>query len=145
MKPNHLVILAFGLFMVYILVLVVKTYHVNTELVSEDYYQQELDYQHKINKLHQTSEDSAEVSWKWEEEKLVVVFPRRTDSSNLKGTIVFYRPSDSSKDLAIPIQVESGQKQHFPKQLFVTGLYKMKVDWSSQGKEYYTESDVYVQ
>ena len=145
MKPNHLITLAFGLFIVYILALVVKTYHVNTELESEDYYQQELDYQHKINKRNQTQHDSAEVRWQWENGQLVVLFPRKTNATSVSGKIVFYRPSDSSKDLAIPIHLESGQKQHLPKQLFVTGLYKMKVDWTSQGKEYYTEEDIYVQ
>jgi len=145
MKPYHLVIASFGLFMAFILVLVVKTYYVNTELVSQDYYQQELDYQGKIDKMAQSKIDSSQVSWQLENNQVVLTFPKNVVSENVTGKIEFYRPSDSSKDIVIPVQLDGNQSQSLNRKLFVTGLYKVKVDWATQGKEYYTEEYIYIQ
>lgn len=139
MKPQHLIILSFGLFMTFILVLVVKTYHINTELVSDNYYQQELDYQKQINKMQHTKS----VTHQWQDHDLVLLFPEDSNQA-ITGKIEFYRPADASKDLAIPIQLNNVGEQRFRRELFAKGLYKMKVDWATTSGAYYYEHDLYV-
>lgn len=130
--------LSFGLFAIYIVTLVVKTTYVNNELVAEDYYQQELLYQSKLDKM----KHAGNVQYNWQDSALVLSFPT-SDPATIKGIIEFYRPSDASKDLKVPIQLSEG-KQYFLKQMFVKGLYKIKVDWTDKGVAQYFEKDIYV-
>lgn len=143
MKPNQLIVLSFGLFMAFIITLVVKTYYVNTELVSEDYYLQELSYQKKIDKQKRAKQDSAYITWQVTTDEIVLQFP--ASSEKINGKIQFYRPSDASKDFSVAIQLDDNQRQALQKKIFLTGLYKMTVDWSEKGKEYQIEEDIFMQ
>lgn len=130
--------LSFGLFAAFILTLVFKTMSINNELVTEDYYQQELRYQSTLDKM----KHSAALTHEWQDSGLVLTFPA-SDTSSIKGIIEFYRPSDASKDFKIPIQLTEG-KQTFLKPMFTKGLYKMKVDWTEDGTAHYFEEDIYL-
>ena len=138
------VFIAFGLFMIFITALVVKTYQYKIELVSEDYYRQELQYQEKINKMNHVT-DAHKITWNLDPDFLVLTYPKGIRGENLKGKIEFYRPSDSSKDLIVPLYLEEGGKQYIKKGLLTTGLYKMKIEWMVKGVDYYTEEDIYLQ
>lgn len=129
--------LSFGLFAAFIVTLVIKTMYVNNELVSEDYYQQELGYQSTLDKMGPSS-----MNLEWNDSSLVLSFPK-SNPAMLYGTVVFYRPSDASKDLKTPIQLTEG-KQYFLRQMFIKGLYKIKVDWTENGNGHYREEDLYV-
>ena len=125
------------LFMSFIGMLVYKTYSVNTELVSEDYYKQEIAYQSKLDKMVNVQGKAAVVKHSFTDSGLSFSFP-----SEAEGSIEFYRPSDASKDLTIPIQLDGQHQQAFRKELFIKGLYKMKLDWQSKGQKYYMEEDI---
>ncbi len=139
------VVIAFGLFMVFIITLVVKTYQFKVDLVSEDYYGQELRYEEKINKMRHVADHDKTIRLEQDTTGVTLHFRDSLRQEQLTGQVEFFRPSDSSKDLIVPIQVQEGGTQHFRKELFVTGLYKIKIDWSANGVEYYTEQDLYIQ
>lgn len=134
--PTYIVITML-LFMTFIGVLVFKTYSVNTELVTEDYYKQELAYQKKIDNMVHLKNDTASVKHAFTGSELVLSFP-----APAKGFIEFYRPSDASKDITIPIFLNKELQQKFRKELFIKGLYKIKIDWESNGTKYYMEEDI---
>lgn len=132
------------LFMSFIVTLVVKTYKHKVDLVSEDYYSQELVFQERINKMNNASALVSKVSWETGDKNIVVQFPKQADSS-VTGTIEFFRPSDSGKDLSIPVQLDREGKQAIDRTLLVQGLYKIKIDWVMDHKGYYIEEDIFIQ
>lgn len=136
-------ILTFGVFMVFIITLVVKTTYINVDLVSEDYYKQELNYQGQIDKMTVTKEASKEIDCTVDDSFLVLTFPEKTQF--VKGEIEFYRPSNAKQDFKLKLGTDEQGKQYFKKELFKTGLYKMKIDWISKGINYYLEKDIYIQ
>jgi hypothetical protein len=144
MKFNwgHGIILASLFFMLFIVTLVIKTYSHKVDLVSEDYYNQELHFQERINKMNNVSE-ADKVVWKIQKREIIFQFPQKMNSS--KGTIEFFRPSDSSKDWKIPIDIDSEGKQYLHTEILLHGLYKIKIDWIANSKEYYMEEDIYIQ
>jgi hypothetical protein len=139
----HYILLSFGTFMCYILFLVVKTSYVNNELVAEDYYAQELNYQEKINHMNHVGTDQKAV-WKQEDGQLILSFPSTTNTKEITGKLEFYRPSDASKDLKIPLVLNANKQQVFPRELFVRGMYLVKVDWKQKQTAYYSEQELYL-
>ena len=135
------IVMVIVLFMAYIIFLVVKTYQLKVDLVSEDYYVQELNYQNQLAKMNNVSEDE-KVKWKIMGEEVLFHFPVPNDS--IAGTIEFFRPSDSSLDKKIKIAVDKEGKQYLSTTNLVTGLYRVKVDWKENAKDYYMEEDFYL-
>jgi hypothetical protein len=133
------------LFMSFIVMLVVKTYKLKVDLVSEDYYSQELAFQDRIDKMNNVKSNLDKVIWNVEANEIVFQFPTYIVDTSITGTIEFFRPSDSDKDLIIPIQIDQAGKQHVRKAQLYQGLYKLKIDWSTNHKGYYMEEDVFIQ
>lgn len=132
------------LFMSFIVTLVVKTYQHKVDLVSEDYYNQELHFQDRINKMNNAEAQTNKILWQINKTEIIFQFPRDTDS-NTTGYIEFFRPSDSKKDLIVAIQLDVDKKQYFSKDRLLQGLYKIKIDWTANNKGYYIEEDIYIQ
>ena len=127
--------------MAFIVFLVIKTYQVNNELVTEDYYSQELQYQDRINKMKNVTPEQDFTIFQNQNE-IVIHFPPLAGKAI--GSIEFFRPADKSKDLKIPFTPDKNGNQLFMKKLFSKGLYKIKADWSSNGISYYSEKEIYI-
>lgn len=141
MRFPHYILLSFGLFMAFIIFLVIKTYRVNNELVAEDYYYQELEYQHRIDQRNRVVQKPI---WREEADKWVVHFPDSMESKDVTGNVEFFRPSDASKDLKIPLSLNKKGEQIFLKKLFSKGLYTVKLEWKEKGLAFYNEKDLYL-
>jgi hypothetical protein len=140
--------LVMAAFMGFIIFLVFKTYQTKVDLVADDYYEQELRYQEKINRINnlQAVDAKDKVSWKVEESEIVFRFPAVLGSSEMpSGTIEFFRPSDAAKDIRRPIALDANRQQTVSKNLLSRGLYKIRIDWQNNGTAYYLEEDVYIQ
>ncbi len=138
------IFIVFSLFVAFILALVVKTYSHKVDLVSEDYYSQELRFQERIDKMNNVKLPSDKVTWELKGDVVIFQFPSYMDST-ITGTIEFFRPSDSGKDIVIPIVINSQKSQSVQKKMLVHGLYKVKVDWKFNNKGYFMEEDLVIQ
>jgi hypothetical protein len=133
----------FTCFVVFILFLVFKTFSINTELVSEDYYDKEIAYQQKIDKLSNTQSMHASVKIIQLEDSVQFIFPDKFVDDSIQGTIKMYRPSDISKDLELPIKL-SNQKQYCSKTKLSKGNYVVHIDWKGNNVPFYTEESFYI-
>ena len=144
MKPNHLIILSFVLFIGYILFLVYKTFGVKDDLVAEDYYNQEIQFQQTIDQKRTTLNDSIDVVYSMNSEDIVFdFFQRHTKSTHVKGTISFLRPSAVELDQSFPFESSNGS-YHILKSKLHTGLYIVKVKWMQNNKAYLKEEQIYI-
>ncbi len=139
------IVLVSLLFMTFIVVLVVKTYQHKVDLVSEDYYSQELTFQDRIDKMNNVKKDADKVKWEMKETEIRFQFPTCKDYTTIKGTIEFFRPSEVGKDVTIPVQTDAVREQAVSKAPLLRGLYRLKLDWSADGVLYYTEEDIFIQ
>lgn len=133
----------FTCFVVFILFLVYKTFSINTELVTEDYYAKEIAYQQKIDKLANTQRQHAAVKIIQTEDSIQFFFPEQYADSNVSGKIRLYRPSDLSKDLELPILL-SNRRQNFSKSFLSKGSYVVHIDWEGNATPFYTEEKIYI-
>lgn len=140
MKMNfaNYITIAFIAFGAFIVTLVVKTFAFKPELVSETYYEDEINYQDRINRLKNVQADGAEVKWELQGDSLLFHFP----SADAVGKIDFMCHADKDKDQYFDIQIIKDNQQIISTSDIKSGLYLMKIQWESNGKLYYMEQNV---
>lgn len=109
------------------------------ELVSKDYYAQEVAYQKRIEQIKRTNALVESIDVTIANNNINIVFP--TEAIPQKGTIHFYHPSTSSLDTVITIKENNSDKNMvidiaaLPK-----GRWKIVSEWFSNNTDYYDES-----
>lgn len=140
------IVIAFVLFISFIMYFVInmninKKY--NHDLVTEDYYQEELLHQNEIDKVDNAKNLKDNVSWKKTDDGILITFPKDLDFKSIKGQVFLYRPSNKKLDFEIPISL-SDSYLLIPKTELLDGRWNIKVDWKYDGESYlYKESIVY--
>lgn len=140
------IIIAFILFISFIMYFVINM-NVNKkydhDLVTEDYYQEELLHQKEIDKVDNAKELTENVSWEKTNDGIVILFPKNLEYKNITGQVFLYRPSNKKLDSEINISL-SDHYLLIPKTRLLDGRWNIKVDWKYNGKSYlYKESIVY--
>ena len=131
-------------FMGFILFMVVKAFNTNTDLQAEDYYQQELDFQQKIDaiRLGKPFVHAIEIS---QAKDFVSLAYSDTLANNLtEGKISFYRPNNAGFDKEFEIDVSNNQIQEIPKSALVRGGYILKLEWKMGEELHYLEQKIII-
>jgi len=132
------IVIGFVLFIGFIMFMVVTMLtdkNFNHDLVTPDYYNQELKYQEEIDAEKNAQKLSENVSIRNSKEGITISFPKDLKFSNIKGNVSFYRPSNKKLDFDIPI-VLSSNKLLIPDNRLVEGRWDIKVNWTYQGVHY---------
>ena len=138
------IVLAFSLFGLLIGWLVFRTFQETIELVSDDYYQQELVYQRQIDKMTNNQALLVPLTFSQQAQQLVVQFPAEL-TAEVQGKIHLFRPSDVRRDQVMTITLNPQRQQIIATDELVKGHYKVKVDWTSGDAAYYTEETIFIQ
>lgn len=110
------------------------------DLVTDNYYEKELKYQEQIDKIKKTKELKEKTEIQLIEKTVKIKFPSLPDKNIQKDFILFYRPSDPSKDVKIQVTADSLGFQLIPVEKLTKGFWKIKLNWTSGGSEFYDES-----
>ena len=138
------IVLAFIGFMCFIMYFVVK---VNTDkkydhdLVTEDYYKEELEYQNDINKESNAKDLTENISLTKTENGLLIAFPETFTINNISGKVFLYRPSNKQLDFETPISL-SNHNLLIPDKRLLDGRWNIKVDWQYNGKSYLFKKEI---
>lgn len=127
-----------------ILTLVFMAYGHKVELVSKDYYAQELKYQDKIDAINNANAMPGSISHAVTKNEISLQVNPDILTPDFKGHIYFYRPSDSAKDKKIDMAF-SDNKQIISTKDLTHGTYKMQLSWTSGGKPFFKEEVIFVE
>lgn len=132
-------------FVTFMLFLVFKSHSEDFSLVSKDYYKQEIQYQQQIDKQKNSAALSEKlgIEFSQAENKARFSFPK--NKTSITGEILFYRPSDSKQDLKVAIQPNAENQQDVSFSSLQKGLWRVQVEWSSDGIEYFDEKPLVIQ
>ena len=137
-KSITLVIIAF---MTFILVLVFSFMSKTVDLEYEDYYVREVSYQDRIDAESNGLKYKQTIRLNVQNDAVVLTLP--TDFPEVeKGEVHFYRPDNAKSDIRMPFSNEI--EQLFPVSLFKSGRYEMRLEWISEGKEYFINKSLYI-
>ncbi len=107
----------------------------NHDLVTEDYYAEELSYQNDIDKLNNAKNLDKNISYERTDKGLLIMFPKSIDFSKITGNVFLYRPSNKQLDFDTTISL-SKPYLLIPDKRLVDGRWNIKVDWKYNNESY---------
>tara|TARA_B100000949_G_scaffold213780_1_gene208883 strand:+ start:982 stop:1428 length:447 start_codon:yes stop_codon:yes gene_type:complete len=111
------------------------------DLVTEEYYKQELAYQDQIDAQQNSARLAKNIQVEVTAEGIQILFP--SEKQNIKGEVNLYRPSNKKLDLEIPISLEN-QQMLIPAEKLVEGKYKLSINWKSNETTYLYKKDLQI-
>jgi hypothetical protein len=124
--------------------LVVFSMTKKVDLVTDNYYDKELKYQQQIEREKNSNSLDKKIRIEINAKELKISFPEFVNPDSVKGTIHFYRPSDSGKDFILNIALEKNKKQRIILSKLDKGIWKLQINWSCNNREYYYEESVFI-
>ena len=120
-------------------ILVVGSMRQDFDLVSKDYYAQELAYQNTIDASKNQAALSAPVIIKAGAADVVVRFPAEFKEKIVKADLHFYSPVKAELDKNFTLTTENGYLNISRAALHNTN-YKLRLSWESEGNKYFQET-----
>lgn len=138
------IVICFILFMGFILQYVLKVQfnsRYDNELVTEDYYQQEIEVDGEFERETNGNILGSAFVISSNEEGIIVSFPQDFDYNKIKGNISLYRPSNQKLDQTLPLKLSSTHLL-IPKNQLEDGRWDITIDWEYEGKGYLKKQSV---
>lgn len=111
------------------------------DLVTEDYYKQELEFQQDIDKETNSKALVKNLSWKKTAEGIVLKFPDNLNYNDIEGKVFLYRPSNKQFDFETDISL-SNHNLLIPDKRLLDGRWNIKVDWQYNGKSFLFKKEI---
>lgn len=143
MNWGHKITVVFIIFVLGISYLVYRTSLETQDLVTTNYYEKELKYQDRIDAIELASNLSAPVTAASENGIVFINFPKEFNDKIISSNIQLYCPFNAKNDEDFKLEITNG-KAAFKIKSRQEGIYTLKIDWSSEGKNYYSEKSIYL-
>ena len=116
------------------------------ELVRPDYYAEEMRFQQQLDRLNRTQpiKDRIAISFDPGERSVRISLPVGTDNPSVVGEIHLYRPSNSRLDRKMRLTLDAHGIQRINAAGLRPGLWKVRVQWTVEGREYFLDETVVV-
>ncbi|MGG6231568.1 FixH family protein [Tenacibaculum sp. SDUM215027] len=134
-------IISFMGFIMYFVITMSTGKNYNHDLVTEKYYQQELEFQNKINATKNAKALKDNIKIEKVTEGIKVHFPMNFNPKDIKGKVFLYRPSDKQLDFEIPISI-SKTYLLVPENRLLGGRWNITVSWSYKNKDYLFQKEL---
>lgn len=143
MNWGYKILTVYIIFVTGILFLVYKSSSQNQDLVTKDYYEQELKFQDKIDETARANALSSAVKYEIKANEIVISFPEEMKAVELKAQVLLYCTADKARD----IQKDTSTKNaviHLPVPVANKGSHELKISWTANGQQYYYERKIFI-
>jgi len=130
-------------FVALILTLAITCFGQKSELESKDYFAKELKFQNQIDATNNANALTQAIEHSVKGKSVSIKIPIELLSTDFKGSVDFIRPSDASKDKSIALLPNENGELFINDPTFIKGVYKMKISFTSKGKDYFEENVVF--
>jgi nitrogen fixation protein FixH len=138
-------VIVFVVFAVGILAMVRISMNREVDLVSDDYYQQELRHQDQIESERRSNNLSEHPNIGVTSDEVSLTMPKSFPPDSTSGTLTFYRPADRHRDFIVKLRLDSTNTQLVSTSSLQKGLWRLKVRWAHHRQEYYHEEALVIQ
>lgn len=138
------IIITLSLFATFIITIAVFLSGKNFDLVTENYYEESLLYEDKIDMLSNTSKlDSLpELHYRLGGKSLLVSFPNNYAGVIDSGAVIFYNSQNSGLDFEENLNLNEFGQQLFKEEQIKGNRWTVSLKWSMKGMHYLWEKEI---
>lgn len=116
------------------------------DLVTSDYYEQEVRYQDQLDRAHRAAslQAPATIAYDNSTKRITISLPSGHLGMNVKGWIQLYRPSAAGLDQKLPLQLDATGIQAIDASQLTSGLWHVRISWNANGADYYCDEKLVV-
>ncbi len=143
MNWGNRIIVIFALFLSMLFYFLYVASRQSNELVDNNYYQEEIEFQKKIDAASRLNAISSKPLTQVNETEIVIQLPSSTINEFNKGSLYFIHHSSKEADRMIELKPDTAgffklAKTNLPNH----GSYKLRIQWSSGLTTYFREEEV---
>ena len=132
------IVLGLAAFMTFIMVLAYfMMTSKNDDLVDADYYEKGINYNVDYEKKTRVTKNQATPEVLINSQRLTITFKQAAT-----GTVKLIRTADKTMDKNMTLTTDSLNQYNIPVTGLATGLWKLQIDWNSNGLSYLYEKEV---
>lgn len=144
MNWGYKIIVVYAVFITGIVYMVIRSASQDVDLVTPDYYEQELKYQTTIDATNNANALTARLKCEVKDDTMQIEFPAEMQNTELKTDVWLYCVANKKKDIKQSFVTKEG------KILLLLaegnkGMHEVKVNWEAAGKKYYFEEKIFLQ
>ena len=113
-----------------------------SDLVSDNYYQDELEYQKVIKKKKNADQLSQKPFFAQLPYGIRIAFPKETIDAGQQVHFELYSTNDKEKDKKQNVNLDSNNSFLVPKEMLSTGSYILKVRWKKSDIDYQVDYEL---
>lgn len=143
MSWGYKIMLVYIVFIAGVMLLVFKSSSQKVELVTEDYYEQELKFQQKIDQAERAQALSVPMKYVVENNRIAVWFPPEMKGKKIEAQVLVYFVADQARDRTYMLTTDTAV-------VFIElpennkGNYELKMDWKAENTSYYSEYKFFI-
>lgn len=117
-----------------------------SELVSSNYYDQEIKYQTRIDSQLRTAQLATKAGANYDDlaKRIVVSLPAEHVGKSTAGEIVLFRPSEAGQDRTFKFEPDAAGTQTVDVANVPQGLYRLRFTWNVVGEDYVVDQKIVV-
>ncbi|MBE7501227.1 MAG: FixH family protein [Verrucomicrobiales bacterium] len=140
------IVAAFAVFILGTASLIVFSIFHREDLVTADYYEQELLHQEHINRLERTHplRDQVRVAYSPESQQMLIALPPLHANLHPTGSIHLYRPSAAREDRHFDLDLDPLGRQALDTRDLPQGLWRVRIRWTASGHDYAIDERIVV-
>jgi hypothetical protein len=151
MKPSRnlwplAIISAFIFFITGTIGLVLLACSHRADLVSADYYEQEINFQGHLERVKRTQTLAANVviAYHAAEQQITIALPSDQLGRVISGHIQLYRPSAAGLDRRVELKLDAKGIQSVNTTGLRPGLWKLRLSWTVQDKGFFIDQQIVI-
>lgn len=133
-------------FIAFIVTLGTKMMGSKVDLVASDYYEQGIEFEEHMQQVEAANalNQPVAIEVNYSTSQIEVKMPQEFAQQSIEGNIIFFRPSDKTKDFSVALKPNDQLQQNVPLEKLAKGNWKVQMQWKANGKAYYCEKDVVI-
>ncbi len=141
------IIASFALFIAGTVGLVIMACAQRGDLVSDNYYEEELKFQTQLDRANSAARlgSTASMTYQPERRLILVALPADQAQRQPRGTITFYRPSAAGLDRKVPLKLDSAGRQSIDSTGLQVGPWQVRVAWTAGEQDFFIERKLVIE
>jgi hypothetical protein len=145
MHFGHKIIIAFVLFISFIISMVFAMVRTRVDLVKEDYYEDKFTFKHNQQIfLNSKAAQEAFMLSESDDSKYLILNFGNALPPNAEGKVYFFRPADKYMDFELNLAINEEGNQRVPTSKLARGLWRVQVEYVSSGSSYKIAKPIYL-